>query len=282
MPDIADQIDAAIGAAPPDAPGLDPTLVLGRRALLRRRLTYGVGAAATALVVGGTAWAVAPGGGSDAKDDTPFTGTSDSPNAAEPWAVDEFVRVAADGTITVNPGAEVLERREIADQDAVAFHLRVPWRGGEEHYLVAQPETGLETSRSVPAGTQGLNLVEWATEQLDEGAVLPPDYMWVRFDEGSHLVALHEGVRIVEQIADPGLGENFARPDAPTAVAEVVFEEKTYFLAVRPIDGQKEVRGQSEAIPYRADKRITTLQEFLDYARQQYATNDQGGSEGMR
>lgn len=281
MPDIADQLDAAIGVAPSDAPALEPTLVLGRRALRRRRLAYGVGAAATVLVIGGTAWAVAPGGGSSAEDDTPVTNTSDSPSA-EPWVVDEFVRVGPDGTIIVNPDADVLERREIEDQGAVAFHLTVPWRGGEEHYLVVQPETGLETSRSVSAGTQGLSLVEWTTEQLDHGAVLPPDDMWVRFDEGSHLVALYDGVRIVAQLPDPGLGENFAAPGDPTAVAEVVFEEKTYFLAVRPLEGRKEVAGQGEAIPYRADRRITTLQAFLDYARQQYATNDQGGSEGMR
>ena len=48
MPDIADQLDAAIGAAPSDAPALDETLTLGRRALRRRRLAYGAGAAVTA------------------------------------------------------------------------------------------------------------------------------------------------------------------------------------------------------------------------------------------
>ncbi len=36
MPDIADTIDAAIPAAPPEAPALDDTLVLGRRPHLRR------------------------------------------------------------------------------------------------------------------------------------------------------------------------------------------------------------------------------------------------------
>jgi hypothetical protein len=277
MPDIADQLDAAIGAAPYDAPALEPTLALGRRALRRRRLAYGVGTAATALVIGGTAWAVSPGDGADARDDTPI---AEQLSVAEPWVVDEFVRVADDGTITVNPDADVLERKEIKDQAAVAFHLRVPWRGGEDWYLVVQPKTGLEAGADPTTGTQGL--VEWASEQLDRGPVFPPDYMWVRFDEGSHLVPLYEGLRIVDQIADPGLGENFAAAGDPTAVAEVVHDGVTYFLAVRPLVGRTEVEGQSEAIPYRKDGRITTLEEYLDYARHQYATNDEGGSEGIR
>jgi len=164
----------------------------------------------------------------------------------------------------------------------VAFHLRVPWRGGEEHFVVAQPQIGAWSGRDVSAGTQGLTLVEWAREVLAPASVLPEDHMWVRFDEGSHLVPLYEGLRIVDQIADPGLGENFAAAGDPTAVAEVVHDGVTYFLAVRPLVGRTEVEGQSEAIPYRKDGRITTLEEYLDYARHQYATNDEGGSEGIR
>lgn len=277
---IADQLDAAIGAAPPDAPALEPTLALGRSALRRRRITYAAGVVAATLVIGGTAWALAPDGGANARDDGQVV---EQPADEDPWAVDEFVRFA-DDDVTVNPDAEVLERTVLKDQPhhTVALHLRVPWHGGQEYFLVAQPQTGLESARIVSAGTQGLTLVEWARTQLDGGSVFPEDDLWVAFDDGSHLEALYVGVRIVDQLPDPGLGENFAAPGDPTAVAEVVYEGTTYFLAVRPLQGRREIDGQAEAIPYRADQRIQTLAEFLDYARQQYVTNDQGGSEGVR
>jgi len=84
MSDIADQIDAAIGAAPPDAPGLDATLALGRRALLRRRWAYGVGAAATVVVIGGSAWAVVPGDGGPSRSDAPGFVDRTTPTTAAP------------------------------------------------------------------------------------------------------------------------------------------------------------------------------------------------------
>lgn len=271
---IADQLDAAIGAAPPDAPALEPTLALGRSALRRRRISYAAGVVAATLVIGGTAWALAPDGGANARDDSQI---ANRPDADEPWAVDEFLRLADSGDITINPDAEVLERTVIKGQGerTVAFHLRVPWRGGEEHFVVTQPESGAESSVIVRTN-QGLNLREWAREVVHPEAVIPADDAWVRFDTGSHLVPL-EGVDIVEQLADPGFGDNFARRGEPTAAAEVTRGDVTWFLAVRPLGGDA-----AEAVPYRADQRIQTFGQFLEYARQQYATNAEGGSEGMR
>ena len=74
MPDIADQLDAAIGAAPSDAPGLDATLALGRRALRRRRLAYVAGATAMTAVIGTAVWVSGPGESTITPDDTGLAG----------------------------------------------------------------------------------------------------------------------------------------------------------------------------------------------------------------
>lgn len=68
MPDVAQQIEAALGPTPPAVGSLEDTLAAGRRAVRRRRLTYGVGAAAAALVVGGAAWVLAPDGTSGSRE----------------------------------------------------------------------------------------------------------------------------------------------------------------------------------------------------------------------
>lgn len=275
MPDIADTIDAAIPAAPPEAPALDDTLVLGRRALRRRRMAYGVGAAATALVIGGTAWAVASADRSPGvRDDAPVADqqSEEERDAQDTWGAEELVRSTEDGTFEVNPRAEVQQTSDISVGEKEA-HVWVLKLGGTTYYVLGQRNGSIA---SAPAGTQGLDVGEWATQLLDPDSVLPADDQWVRFDNGSHVIGL-DGVEVVEQVADPGLGDNFAAPGDPTAVAEVVRNATTYFLAVRSLDG-----GLAEVVPYRKDGRITTLEEFLDYAQQQYATNDEGGSEGMR
>lgn len=90
MPTIADQLDAAIGAAPSDGPALAPTLELGRRAVRRRRLAYVAGAVATALVIGGTAWAVSPGDAEPRRSQDPgfAGGPSTSASVSPPAATD--------------------------------------------------------------------------------------------------------------------------------------------------------------------------------------------------
>ena len=140
MPNIADQLDAAIGAAPSDAPGLDATLVLGRRALRRRRLAYAAGATAGAVVIGGTAWAVSPGDGGAASDRELQIGntstsspTSDSEppvdrrgDTAEPWAFGrEAAALMEDGTLITKPGWEVVDLiEEPSGPNTVAVDVR--------------------------------------------------------------------------------------------------------------------------------------------------------------
>lgn len=95
MPDIAEQLDRAIGAAPSDGPALETTLASGRRALLRRRMAYGVGTAATALVIGGAAWAVSPG-------DSSPNGSGDTGFAERPGS-DQFFTAGDDNAAAYHP-----------------------------------------------------------------------------------------------------------------------------------------------------------------------------------
>jgi hypothetical protein len=68
------------------------------------------------------------------------------------------------------------------------------------------------------------------------------------------------------------VGEEFAPADARTAVAEVSYQAKTWFVLARDLNV-----GPPEYFPTAASVSGSTLEEFLGYARQQYA-----GGEGLR
>lgn len=279
MQDLIEQLDAELRHAPDPTFDVPGTLASGRRAVRRRRLAVGAAGLAVAVVVGGTAALAFDGGGTasgrdrnTAGEPTP-TPTATATAPADTWADDELLRVGGNGAIEVNPDADVLERGESTTADGAVhetFHLGLD---GREFYALA----GDAGYSSTPLPAQGLTLEEWARQQLtldqDGGE---DDRAWVEIDAGSRVSAL-PGVELVAWRPDPGLGDNFAAPGEPTAVAHVVRDGFTYFLAIR-----RAPDGTTEAIPYRKDATITTLDAFVAYARDQYATNEQGGSEGLR
>jgi hypothetical protein len=110
MPDIAEQLDAAIGAAPYDAPTLEPTLALGRRNLARRRLAASGGVAVVTAVLAGSVWALGPGTSTTtAPDDSRFSGRTSAdgwPHDAPAWIDPES------GELLVRDGWSILERVE--------------------------------------------------------------------------------------------------------------------------------------------------------------------------
>lgn len=282
MQDLVERLDAELRHAPPPGFDIPGTLTSGRRAVRRRRLAVGVAGLATAVVVGGTATLALDGGGTRAGRDDHVAGTP-TPTAAATsastevapggWEADTLMIVGEDGSITLNPDAEVIERADYTSangEPAEIFHLAL---GGREFYAVAD-RAGYS---SVPLPAQGLTLPEWAEQQLtlDSGAAAG-DRSWVRIDGRSRVTA-RPGVEVVAWRPDPGLGEAFAAPGTPTAVAHVVRDGLTYFLAVRRLAG-----GGTEAIPYRKDDQVTSLDSFLAFARERYATDDAGGSEGLR
>jgi hypothetical protein len=231
---------------------------------------------ATALVVGGTAWLVAPG-----NDDQPDSSqvavepkATPTPTQTMSAGLEEEAEPVVTGTAgepAINPAAAVIEQDSFTasnGKQAKIYHLRLH---GTEYYVYLQPDS----ASSFPLPAQGLTLREWAEVQLVGPDI--EDDQWLRFDRGSHVTPVLFGLEIVKQVQNPGLGENFAPAGTPTALVEARLDGVTFFLAVRSIDGQR-----AEAISYRRDDRITTLQQFRTFALNQYAENESGGSEGLR
>lgn len=281
MQDLIDQLASELAHTP--EPGFDiaSTVASGRTVVRRRRIAAGGAALAAVLVVGGTAWLVVPGtGGSPDSsqvavepDPTPTSADTVTADASPDEEVEPLV-TDTNGEATVNPAADVIEQDSFTASNgevAEIFHLRLR---GEEYYVYL----GSQIAGTVPLPVQGLTLREWADRQISGAASGQiADDAWVRFDDGSHLAPVLEGLKIVQQVPDPGLGDSFAAPGEPTALAEVELDGKTYFLAVRPGAGNT-----AEAISYRRDDQITTLQQFRTQTMHVYAENESGGSEGLR
>ncbi|MDZ5619909.1 hypothetical protein SFC88_03675 [Nocardioides sp. HM23] len=292
MPDIADQLDAAIGAAPTEAPGLASTLALGRRALRRRRLAYGVGAAATALVIGGTAWAVSPDDSSpNRSDDQGFVGepsessASDSEpeppqdgarNAGMPWAGEDAARVRS-GQLDVRPGWQVVD--DLSAPGMVAVEVA---KGDRRQWFLFGDAMTIASLRAPALGYDSFE--EWVDvnaplledQRTNGGTEKPGDWPGVPRDD---LVVLEaddsllplDGVTIVEQRRRPDLGDSFATAGDTSAVALVEKDgEQWYVLARRGPD----IPEQYIAVP-RADGG-EDLDAFLELARQRYAEGGGG------
>lgn len=305
MPDIADQLDAAIGAAPPEAPGIDTTLVLGRRALLRRRLAYGTGAVTTALVIGGTAWAVSPGdNGSPRTDEPGFAGSpsvspsnSDSPSPSDspsqpqdaggigaPWLGPDAARLAAPGRVEVKPGWTVTEDLSHAGRwwaVEVAKGDRLQWFLFGDAMSIGNahaPALGYDSFQEWVDVNAPLLDDQGANDGQDdeEWPGVPRDDL-VRFSEPDlslpepgTLVPL-QGVEIVDQRPGVDLGESFAGPGDVTGVALVTSAGSRTFVVARAVDG-----GPAEYIAVPATSAMDTLDEFIAFAEERYAEGGGG------
>jgi hypothetical protein len=282
MQDVVDRLDVELRRTPDPTFDVLGTVAGGRRVLRRRRLATGAAALAVAAVIGGAAWATGS-GGSEARgrvaveptaDPVPTAASTSSPADVEAFGQKDVLIMADDGTSTLNPDAEVIEQAPFGAGGEM-IHVSL---GGEEYYVLTMAD-GSTSTQQLPA--QGLTLREWAARNSGGGSIADED--WVEFDVGSHVVARLDGVTVVRQLPDPDLGENFAGPGEPTALAEVVLDGATYFLAVRAIDG-----GPAEGIFYRRDGDIATLEQFRTFAIAQYAgdgpdgPDGSGGSEGLR
>lgn len=280
MQDVIDKLARELARTP--EPGFDiaSTVASGRTVVRRRRIAAGGAVLATALAVGGTAWLVAPGNDGKSESSQVAVQPTPTPTASATVPADtsgeesEPVVTGTDGEPVVNPAAEIIEQDSFTASNgkvAEIYHLRL---SGDEYYVYLRPQE----ASSVPVPVQGLTLREWVDRQISGSASGQiADDAWVRFDNGSHLTTVLEGLEIVEQLPDPGLGDGFAGPGEPTALAEVLLDGTTYFLAVRPGVGKA-----AEAISYRRDDQITTIQQFRTHALSMFSENESGGSEGLR
>lgn len=91
---------------------------------------------------------------------------------------------------------------------------------------------------------------------------------FVKFGADGELVGM-PGVTVVEQRGGVDVGKRFAGPEDKTAVAKVTFEGETWFVLARRIGS-----GSTEFFPTAAMAGRETLDEFLDYARGQYAAGE--------
>lgn len=299
MPNIADQIDAALGAAPPDVAPLDATLTLGRRALRRRRAAYVVGAAAAALVIGGTAWATAPGDeGPDRTEDPGFSGeVSDSTSpvptqpvggdgTAEPWVFgDEAAALMEDGTIVTKPGWEVVDTiEEPSGPNTVAVdvtngekHQWFLWSGAGTLHVPEAPDRDY-ASFGQWVTVNGPTMVADPGSDGDTGGALPgierDDLVAFSPPQASSpepgtLLPLHD-TQIIEQRPGVDVGASFAAPGDVTGAALVASEGSRTFVLARRVDGDP-----AQYIAVNATRVMDTLDEFLEFARARYA--DGGG-----
>ena len=300
MPDIADQLDAAIGAAPSDAPALDETLTLGRRALRRRRLAYVAGAAVTAVVIGGTAWAISPGDGGTASDrdleiatTTTAPPTSEPPpvdgdgaDTAEPWAFGpEAAALMEDGTIVTKPGWEVVDLvEEPSGPNTVAVDVSngddrqwFLWSGAGMLYVPRAPDRDYEsfdewvtvngptmTTEPGPGDVGGQPL---GVERDDLVQFTPPE---LSAPEPGTFIPLHD-TEIIEQRPGVDVGGSFAAPGDVTGVAMVASEGSRSFVLARMTEG-----GSAQYIAVSATRVMDTLDEFIDFARERYAEGGGG------
>ena len=299
MPDIADQLDAAIGAAPSDAPALDETLTLGRRALRRRRLAYVAGAATTAVVIGGTAWALSSADGGTASDrdleiatTTTAPPTSEPPvdddgaGTAEPWAFGaEAAALTEDGTIVTKPGWEVVDLVEepsgpntvavdVSNGDQRQWFL---WSGAGTLYVPRAPDRDYEsfdewvtvngpamTTEPGPGDVGGPPL---GIERDDLVQFTPPE---LSAQEPGTFIPLHD-TEIIEQRPGVDVGASFAAPGDVTGVAMVASEGSRTFVLARATEG-----GPAQYIAVNATRVMDTLDEFIDFARERYAEGGGG------
>jgi|GEM_PF-3581238 len=295
MPPIADKIDAAIGSAPPEAPALDTTLALGRRALRRRRAAYGVGATATALVIGGTAWALAPGDApaprtddfvavpSDPAPSDPASsdpGPSDGAPAADsgqggPWWGADAARLNRAGDLEIRPGWSISEDMSGAGWSAVEVEkgARLQWFLFGRRMTISDTHAPALGYDSFQAWVDvNVPLLDDRGPNGDDGAGdwpgVPRDDL-VEFGNGEALVAL-AGVTIVEQRPSPDVGESFATASDISAVALVETDGERWYVLARDLDGP----AQYIAVPER--KGGADLDAFLELARERYAEGGGG------
>lgn len=227
MPDIADQLDAAIGVAPHDAPALEPTLALGRRALRRRRMAYGVGATAITTMVGAAVWVLGPAANPIAPDDADLAGQP----GEEQFFMPDDDRVATyhpvTGELLVRDGWSILKRVEDpitgpapsdfasrSIDDSVGLVLTNGKEPGGDQWVLAwwsaegkgQDRTGVSGTATDPAGEAFDRFGRWLAYQ---SAILraEPDSevsgpQAATFDADAGLVT-KPGWKVAERIRDP-------------------------------------------------------------------------------
>jgi hypothetical protein len=269
-------IERSFGEGPEHRP-IEDRVAAGRKAVRRRRAAAAAAGVAVVAVLG-TTYAVA---GPEASTRSGDVAGNPSPRQDEltqrilmPGQLAAFV----DGQIVLRDGVSVLH--EVEDPlgtdggiDSVALALE--YRSRETWQLLTyhsgEGVGGGSITSQDPAKTT-FSFEEWVANETATELRGPAGNL-VEFKNGGTLGPL-PGTEILDQRPGIDLGPTFARPDDPTAVAEVRFAGDLWFVVARRL-----AHSQPEFIATRAAdaEGAATIDEFLTFARQKYA-----GGEGLR
>ena len=274
--ELHEEIDRSFGHGP--APrSVEDRIHAGHRALLRRRLASGFAALAVVIAMGGTAWALAPGGGPSATGTMIATDPSPAPSPKEsatpaPWEPGTPVRYV-DGELQIRPGVVVHEHIENPYGYAppkVSDALDLTFKGKRMWVIAEDENSGGSLSMSAPSNGWA-SFADYVADQVDLAG--PGDSGWpdtLRLTDQGTVIA-SPGSEVLQRSDDPALGESFAPAGAPTGAALVRAAEDgvAYFVVWRVIDGKLDVITTPPD-----DVTGATFQELLAYARSQYASGE--------
>lgn len=285
---ITEEIDRSFGDGPAHRP-VEERIAAGRRRVVQRRLGIGAGAVATALVIGGATWALAPGPPKAAPDSGPVAtqqapspsdrprdegrGTREPQQQRDPQsflAKGERATYTPDGELVVRDGWRVSQRirnpfGHRPPQRSVGLELT---NGEETYWYLLEIQGNGMFAASDPAGKGFATLDAWVADQVAlQGSAPPPTP--VEFRPGTAELVAAEDATIVRQRPNPHI-PGFAGRNLPTAVAEVTWNGARYFVLARHLVGaEPEYFPTQAAVPDEP-----TLASFLDHAREQYASGE--------
>jgi hypothetical protein len=157
---LTEELNRSFGDGPAHRP-VEQTVAAGRRLVVRRRLATGAGATVAAVVIGGTAFALAGGGSPSAVPEPTFAATStSSPEATDPpvdaggpdhdpgWGP-EAAYLDTDGNLRIKPGWTVAEQvDEPLGPGSVAVEVA---HGGKRQWFLWDGEGGEVVALGRPA-----------------------------------------------------------------------------------------------------------------------------------
>lgn len=304
--DIRDEIERSFGDGPPTE-DLDLLLETGRAAVRRRRVVEGgslllVAAALTVaalLSTGNGAGRTSPDPAgqpraTQAAEPSTSPETPVVPDGSHPDVIttvdpdlpaDSPVSIEPDGTVGVRPGVDIVTTiaQPFDDKSLTASAaLEYTWRGTRYWFVGYVQEGGGGTSVQPVLSTMSFRA--WIREQRpihgsatdvapDAGRDWPGrvDLDLVVFQGDTQRLAPLPGVTILQQRAHPDLPDSFATADDRSAVAEVRFEGRRWYVLARSAAGSG-----PQFIAVSAGKGGDTLEEFLILAEERYAEGGGG------
>lgn len=212
-------LERAIEPIPDRATG--EYVAAGHRAARRRRTTVAVAGLASAVVLGGVAWAVVPGGG-PARTESTVASQGPSPTATEapdaqlsegPWPADAPpVRAIPGIGLQIRPGSVVHERRDdlYSGKDTESAALDVTYAQRRWWVVIEWNDSGSNVQSADPESAGG-TFASYVAEAVGDGGMfqMPADPVQDQFPLAglaawsSDGLELRDGVTLVRRVDDP-------------------------------------------------------------------------------